>query len=126
MQATAQAQQYLSFLQGSNPTAPPRHRGIIEAVLGPCRYKVHPQTSVYPALGLLPSTRGTSGLQPTLGSPDAPPPPQVFVPGQNCAITLALTGLTAPSTGRDGAESEPFAQDAMDFAKESYYHRDVC
>ena len=51
---------------------------------------------------------------------------QVYVHKQQCAITLALTGLTAPSSGRDGNEAEPYAQEAMDFAKDFFYHRDVC
>jgi len=50
---------------------------------------------------------------------------KVYVHKQQCAITLALTGLTAPSSGRDGNEAEPYAQEAMDFAKDFFYHRDA-
>lgn len=50
---------------------------------------------------------------------------KVFVPSQKCSITLCLTGLTAPSSGRDGEEAEPYAQEAMEFARDSFYHRDA-
>jgi staphylococcal nuclease domain-containing protein 1 len=50
---------------------------------------------------------------------------KVYVPSQNLAVTLALTGLTAPASGRDGSEAEPYAQEAFEFAKENYYHRDA-
>ncbi|KAJ3040294.1 hypothetical protein HDV00_011174 [Rhizophlyctis rosea] len=50
---------------------------------------------------------------------------RVYVPSQNCSITLVLGGIRAPRVGRPGEKSEPFGQEALDFAIRHCMQRDV-
>uniref|UniRef100_A0A0N4ZCN2 Staphylococcal nuclease domain-containing protein n=1 Tax=Parastrongyloides trichosuri TaxID=131310 RepID=A0A0N4ZCN2_PARTI len=51
---------------------------------------------------------------------------RVFIPRENLVITLALSGITCPRTGRAGAnDSEPFAAEALAFSKKLVFQHDV-
>ncbi|KAJ3332315.1 hypothetical protein HDU76_000645 [Blyttiomyces sp. JEL0837] len=51
---------------------------------------------------------------------------KLWVPSQNTKITLVLAGIRCPRVGRTPAEkSEPFGQEALDFANRRILQRDV-
>ncbi|KAJ3053433.1 hypothetical protein HK097_004281 [Rhizophlyctis rosea] len=50
---------------------------------------------------------------------------RVYVPSQNCALTLVLGGIRAPRAGRPGEMSEPFGQEALEFATRHCMQRDA-
>eukprot|EP01012_Entosiphon_sulcatum_P040619 TRINITY_DN54304_c0_g1_i1.p1 TRINITY_DN54304_c0_g1~~TRINITY_DN54304_c0_g1_i1.p1 ORF type:complete len:893 (-),score=182.83 TRINITY_DN54304_c0_g1_i1:55-2733(-) len=55
---------------------------------------------------------------------------RVYIPRQQIVVTLALTGINTPSLARQlpngtTTETDPFAQEAFDFARDSLSHRDV-
>ncbi|KAI8817141.1 uncharacterized protein EV422DRAFT_256727 [Fimicolochytrium jonesii] len=50
---------------------------------------------------------------------------RIYVPTQNCTLTLVLGGIRAPKVGRPGEKSEPFGQEALDFVSKRVMQRDV-
>ncbi|OAX42282.1 hypothetical protein K503DRAFT_797296 [Rhizopogon vinicolor AM-OR11-026] len=51
---------------------------------------------------------------------------KLFLPKENQTLTLVLNGIRAPRTARNPSEkSEPFGQEAADFATRRYMQRDV-
>lgn len=51
---------------------------------------------------------------------------KVLIPKENISLTLVLSGIRAPRTARNTSEkSEPFGQEALDFASRRYMQRDV-
>ncbi|KAJ3083740.1 nuclease domain-containing protein [Quaeritorhiza haematococci] len=51
---------------------------------------------------------------------------KVYVPSQNCKLTLVLGGIRAPRVGRTPQEkSEPFGPEALDFVNKRALQRDV-
>lgn len=48
------------------------------------------------------------------------------MPKDNLSLTFVLSGIRAPRTARNTSEkSEPFGQEALDFASHRYMQRDV-
>ncbi|QRV79522.1 staphylococcal nuclease domain-containing protein 1 [Ceratobasidium sp. AG-Ba] len=51
---------------------------------------------------------------------------KVLIPKENLSLTLVLSGIRAPRTARNPSEkSEPYGQEALDFATRRYMQRDV-
>ncbi|KAG8747170.1 hypothetical protein FRC10_002219 [Ceratobasidium sp. 414] len=51
---------------------------------------------------------------------------KVLVPKDNLSLTLVLSGIRAPRTARNASEkTEPYGQEALDFATRRYMQRDV-
>ncbi|KAG8680157.1 hypothetical protein FRC09_018442, partial [Ceratobasidium sp. 395] len=51
---------------------------------------------------------------------------KVLIPKDNLSLTLVLSGIRAPRTARNPSEkSEPYGQEALDFATRRYMQRDV-
>jgi staphylococcal nuclease domain-containing protein 1 len=51
---------------------------------------------------------------------------RIFLPKDNQVLTLVLAGIRAPRTARNSSEkSEPFGQEASDYATRHYMQRDI-
>ncbi|TPX59628.1 hypothetical protein PhCBS80983_g02339 [Powellomyces hirtus] len=50
---------------------------------------------------------------------------RIYVPSQNCTLTLVLAGIRAPRAGRPGEKSEPFGPEALNFVSKLAMQRDI-
>ncbi|KNC97787.1 uncharacterized protein SPPG_06784 [Spizellomyces punctatus DAOM BR117] len=50
---------------------------------------------------------------------------RIYVPSQNCTLTLVLGGIRAPRAGRPGEKSEPYGPEALEFVTRRAMQRDI-